>query len=78
LDIRSKTAFQKNNIIGSINIPMKDLLSRYFELDLGASYTVICDHGVNSITACEFLCSKGFDVLSFPGGIASLTKEIHA
>lgn len=77
LDIRSHTDFLQGHLPGALHIPIFQLLDRYQELCPNVPYCIICEHGVNSLTACEFLQSKGYDAINFPGGMTRLTKQLH-
>lgn len=75
LDVRSLHEFRHFNLPGAINIPIDELILRHRELQHDLPYTIVCAHGVRSITATEYLQSKGYDVVSLPGGLASINKE---
>lgn len=77
LDVRTKAEFKQAHLPGAINIPINQILNRYHELNIQIPYTVVCDHGVRSIMACDFLQSKGYDVINLPGGISRIESEIQ-
>lgn len=77
LDVRTKEEFKHAHLPGAFNIPINQILNRYHELHIERPYTVVCDHGVRSVMACDFLQSKGYDVVNIPGGISRLEDEIQ-
>ncbi len=75
LDVRSQEEFHEFPLPSALHIPIDELLHRHRELDYGTPYIIICAHGVRSITACEYLLSKGYDAINYPGGIAALLEQ---
>ena len=69
IDIRSMEKFNTNHINGSINIPIKELLSnpnRYLiKLD---KYYIYCQKGIQSKKACLILQNIGYNVVNIEGG----------
>lgn len=78
LDVRSYSEFLQGHLPGAIHMPAEQLLDRYADLCPSLPYTVVCDHGVSSIIAAEFLQSKGFDALDFPGGMSKIETRPQA
>ncbi len=75
LDLRAKEAFDKDSIIGSINIPLKEISKRYNELDSSKPLISLCNGSVQSAYAIMFLYSMGFtEVYNLSGGFSSWKK----
>ncbi|PIQ78295.1 hypothetical protein COV81_05145 [Candidatus Peregrinibacteria bacterium CG11_big_fil_rev_8_21_14_0_20_41_10] len=76
LDVRSYNEFLRGHLPGAIHIPLEQLLHRHNELNYEIGYCIICEHGVRGLLACDFLQSKGYDVVNFPGGMSFLEEQI--
>ena len=69
LDVREVDEFQAGHIQGAVNAPLSTLEERYSQLEAGKRYYVICQGGKRSERACQFLETKGFDVVNVEGGM---------
>ena len=69
LDVREVDEFQAGHIEGALNAPLSTLDKEYEQLDSSKRYYVICQGGMRSERACQFLEKKVFDVLNLDGGI---------
>ena len=69
LDVREVDEFQAGHIEGALNAPLSTLENGYEQLDSSKRYYVICQGGMRSERACQFLETKGFDVVNIEGGM---------
>ena len=69
LDVREVDEFQAGHIEGALNAPLSTLDKEYEQLDASKRYYVICQGGMRSERACQFLEAKGFDVVNVEGGM---------
>ena len=69
LDVREVDEFQAGHIDGALNAPLSKLENGYEQLDSSKRYYVICQGGMRSERACQFLETKGFDVINVEGGM---------
>ena len=69
LDVREVDEFQAGHIEGALNAPLSTLDKEYEQLDSSKRYYVICQGGMRSERACQFLETKGFDVVNVEGGM---------
>jgi len=69
LDVREVDEFQAAHIDGALNAPLSTLENGYEQLDVSKRYYVICQGGMRSERACQFLETKGFDVVNVEGGM---------
>ena len=69
LDVREVDEFQAGHIEGALNAPLSTLENEYEKLNASKRYYVICQGGMRSERACQFLETKGFDVVNVEGGM---------
>lgn len=69
LDVREVDEFEAGHIEGAVNAPLSTLEEQYSQLEVGKRYYVICQGGKRSERACQFLETKGFDVVNVEGGM---------
>lgn len=69
LDVREVDEFQVGHIQGAENAPLSTLEEQYNQLESDKRYYVICQGGKRSERACQFLETKGFDVVNVEGGM---------
>ena len=69
LDVREVEEFQAGHIDGAVNVPLSTLEEQYSQLEADKRYYVICQGGKRSDRACQFLETKGFDVVNVEGGM---------
>ena len=69
LDVREVDEFQEGHIEGALNAPLSTLDKEYEQLDSSKRYYVICQGGMRSERACQFLEAEGFDVINVEGGM---------
>ena len=69
LDVREVDEFQAGHIEGALNAPLSTLDKEYEQLDASKRYYVIWQGDMRSERACQFLETKGFDVINVEGGM---------
>ncbi|MES2464261.1 MAG: rhodanese-like domain-containing protein [Armatimonadota bacterium] len=78
LDVRTPGEWVTHRIPGVVLIPIDQLASRYQELDPDRPTIVICEHGVRSEAAADFLARHDFaDVATMRGGMAQWPGTIE-
>jgi len=76
LDVRRPMEQREQPLKNGIVLPLETLHERYRELDPGKEYLVVCNHGVRSALACDFLWERGFRRLyNLQGGMAGLAPQ---
>jgi rhodanese-related sulfurtransferase len=71
LDVRTPGEWRTHRIPGVMLLPIDQLASRVQELDPDRRTIVICEHGVRSEAAADFLARHDFaDVATMRGGMA--------
>jgi rhodanese-related sulfurtransferase len=78
LDVRTPGEWRIHRIPGVVLIPIDQLSIRYQELDPDRRTIVICEHGVRSEAAADFLARHDFaDVATMRGGMAQWPGTIE-
>lgn len=76
LDVRESEEITTESLPNSIKIPLSSLEKRLNELNLNATYYVVCQFGIRSKIAVEILKSHGFkNVKNLSGGLVSLERK---
>lgn len=70
IDVREREELKSGFIHGSINIPLSEIDSALFRLDVKEKYAVICAHGNRSREASKILSEYGFDARTVNGGMS--------
>ena len=71
LDVRFEYEYRDHRIPSALLIPLPKLAIRYQELNPTQPTLVVCEHGIRSLQACNFLGSKRFKTLyNMVGGMA--------
>jgi tellurite methyltransferase len=80
LDVRTETEFEERHIPGSVLVPLQELETRAGEVpNSGVPIAVVCEYGIRSASACQFLAERGMSPLfdlrggieAWPGPLAS-------
>jgi rhodanese-related sulfurtransferase len=75
LDVREPQEYQHGHVPGAINIPQADLASRLDEVPRDRPVIAICQGGVRSLRAAQFLVQMGISqVASVTGGTVAWRK----
>jgi len=75
LDVREAGELADGRIAGSTHIPLGQLPTRVFELDLSRPVIAVCRSGGRSSQAAQFLAAQGYDVANLAGGMAAWIAE---
>jgi hydroxyacylglutathione hydrolase len=69
LDVREPEEYQHGHIPGAVNLPQCDLATRLEELPRDGPVWIVCQAGLRSRRAAQFLIQMGFEqVATVPGG----------
>jgi rhodanese-related sulfurtransferase len=72
LDVREDWEFRRGRVPGAVSVPLKQLPGRIALLSRDKPYAVICESGNRSLTAADFLLSRGFEgTVSVRGGTSA-------
>ena len=69
IDVREVHEFQAGHAPGAKNLPLSTLEQCYKELNPNRTYHIICQGGVRSASACQFLGAQGLNVTNVEGGM---------
>ena len=69
IDVREAHEFQAGHAPGAKNLPLSTLEQGYKELKPDHEHHVICQGGVRSASACQFLSAQGLTVTNVEGGM---------
>ena len=76
LDIRSRQEFERNGIMGSVNVPFDEISSGLSKLPKDRPVYVLCRTGDLSEEVAEILEDRGYDVCNIEGGHAAYTANL--
>jgi rhodanese-related sulfurtransferase len=69
VDVREPEEYAAGHVPGAVNLPQSELASRLDELPRAAAIYVVCQGGMRSTRAAQFLKQMGFaDVVNVAGG----------
>lgn len=72
LDVRTPPEYEAYHIEGANLIPVQVIDQHFHQLDPARSWLVVCEHGMRSEAACEFLTQQGFtNLTNLQGGMAA-------
>jgi phage shock protein E len=64
IDVRTPNEYaQLGHVAGSINLPVQTVQEWAATLDASKPVALICQRGVRSIYACDYLAAQGFETL---------------
>tara|TARA_X000000368_G_scaffold355100_1_gene296761 strand:- start:1716 stop:2084 length:369 start_codon:yes stop_codon:yes gene_type:complete len=75
IDVRSESEFNSGNLMGSVNVPLKDLIYRVNEFEKEKKYITVCTVGMRAESAKKFFKKRGYQVLN--GGRWSNLKDLR-
>lgn len=77
LDVREAWEIEYCRIEGSTFIPMREVQTRWQEMDQQIKVVVICHHGVRSYHVANFLEHQGFsDVYNLSSGVDGWARQV--
>ena len=77
IDVREAHEFQAGHAPGAKNLPLSTLEQGYKELNSDRTYHVICQGGVRSASACQFLSAQGLTVTNVEGGMNAWPGQVE-
>ena len=77
IDVREVHEFQAGHAPGAKNLPLSTLAQGYKELKTDHEYHVICQGGVRSASACQFLSAQGLTVTNVEGGMNAWLGQVE-
>lgn len=69
VDLREKEVFEKEHILGAVNIPYEELDKQIHKMYGYKNIILYCERGNTSLLAARDLSKKGFYVMTLYGGI---------
>ena len=77
IDVREVHEFQAGHALGAKNLPLSTLEQGYKELNPNRTYHIICQGGVRSASACQFLSAQGLTVTNVEGGMNAWPGQVE-
>jgi rhodanese-related sulfurtransferase len=77
IDVREPSEWRKGHIEQAKHIPLGEIPERLAELDRNKETVLVCQSGMRSSKACEFLQHHGFNVTNMSGGMSSWFWEVR-
>lgn len=71
IDVREVEEFNRGHIPNAINKPLSKLATEFNTLDKEQEYFIICQSGIRSAQASEFLSNNGYHVINLLGGMSA-------
>lgn len=71
VDVREVDEFESGHVPNAHLIPLNTVPDRIAEIPLGETVWLICQGGVRSMKAANYLEAQGYDVVSVAGGTGS-------
>lgn len=76
LDVRTPDEYEMRRIPGAVLLPVQEITGRWRELDPRQPTICLCEHGIRSERAADFLARKGFAaVATMRGGMSLWTGQ---
>ena len=69
VDLREKEAFDREHILGAVNIPYEELDKQIYKMYGYRNIILYCERGNTSLLAARDLNRKGFYTMTLYGGI---------
>ena len=77
IDVREVHEYQAGHAPGAKNLPLSTLEQGYKELKPDHEYHVICQGGVRSASAYQFLSAQGLTVINVEGGMNAWPGQVE-
>jgi rhodanese-related sulfurtransferase len=79
VDVRTLPEVAAYHIPGILWIPLNELPARLSEMDPEQETVLLCEHGVRSVAACQFLQQNGFGKLgNMTGGMSGWNGPVQS
>ena len=79
VDVRQPWEYESHHIAGAKLLPLGELPRRIAELDPAETIICLCEHGIRSRHAADFLAAQGFsNVATMTGGMAEYPGPIES
>lgn len=75
IDVREVYEYEAGHIPTAKNMPLSELPRMMRNLDKEQDHYVICQHGVRSVRACDYLKESGYRVINVDEGMAEWQGE---
>jgi rhodanese-related sulfurtransferase len=79
IDVREKVEFERDNIEGSLNIPLSSLVTGKANIDQlpkDSELVLYCRSGHRSALAMKFLKNKGYEKMTNGGSLSKVRKNL--
>lgn len=77
IDVRDDWEYQRYHIPDAVHIPLDEIAMRTDEIDEAREVVCVCEHGMRSDTAADFLAGAGFEnVATMEGGMAAYEGKV--
>lgn len=76
VDVRETDEFERGHIPSSKTLPLSELEQHIDQINKDGKYYVICQSGGRSAMACDFLSSKGYEVVNVMGGMSAWKGDV--
>ena len=76
IDFREAYEFDYGHVPGAVNLPLSEFEGYEKLLSKDTPYHIICQAGVRSVQACQFLDAQGYDVTNVMEGTGAWPGEL--
>ena len=74
LDVREDDEWLAGHVEGSIHMPMREVTTRWEELEATDDVVVVCRHGVRSYQVTAYLTRSGVAAVNLDGGLVAWAR----
>ena len=79
LDVRTAAEYSARHIPNAVLIPLNELAGRAVALEPEAHWVVVCEHGIRSRAATNYLLQNGFEnACNMLGGMSSYDGPVES
>lgn len=76
IDVREFHEYRTGHVPGAINEPLSSLGEKELTIDQTQQHYIICQAGIRSERACEFLSQQGYQVINVQGGTSAWRGDL--